>query len=416
MNMDSPSLHSATVAHLPQSRARAYSNLSNHSGDHRIHKQLSSPHLRGISTSQSERLYRLAAENQANDLLSNSAVPFLTPQHSPVPSNLSTDQSIGEPLSGWSNIPPSPPRSDSGIPPSSLDLSHDDLISTTLSAPQDFTSLDHPTAPADMSSSLGFLLPSQYGGGLYETEPESYAMDQTYMPPLRMTQSGPGGMSAFSHTATSSPAMYQSSLAQRRPGEMPTSSPASFDPNATQITSNPYDSPSSGSFTMAPSQSIASLSGATLPSPPMSSSGTPMMHQYGNAMSRSPNLYDQGMYNPNFTTAPAATQLYASSHSMSYPPAFVGSSVNDVLGKPMGNDAAIRVINQRPKPQCWEHGCNGRQFSTFSNLLRHQREKSGTASKSYCPKCGAEFTRTTARNGHLAHDKCTKQRRASDAK
>ncbi|KAI4200477.1 MAG: hypothetical protein LQ350_003925 [Teloschistes chrysophthalmus] len=69
-------------------------------------------------------------------------------------------------------------------------------------------------------------------------------------------------------------------------------------------------------------------------------------------------------------------------------------------------DDSIRIVENPRKPQCWDHGCNGRQFSTFSNLLRHQREKSGTASKSYCPRCGAEFTRTTARNGHMAHDKC----------
>lgn len=74
--------------------------------------------------------------------------------------------------------------------------------------------------------------------------------------------------------------------------------------------------------------------------------------------------------------------------------------------------AHVRVVQSRPKPQCWEHGCNGRQFSTFSNLLRHQREKSGQAAKATCPDCGAEFTRTTARNGHLAHNKC-KQRRNS---
>ena len=60
----------------------------------------------------------------------------------------------------------------------------------------------------------------------------------------------------------------------------------------------------------------------------------------------------------------------------------------------------------RRKPQCWEHGCNGREFSTFSNLLRHQRERNGTANKSICPHCGIEFTRTTARNGHLAGGKC----------
>ena len=65
-----------------------------------------------------------------------------------------------------------------------------------------------------------------------------------------------------------------------------------------------------------------------------------------------------------------------------------------------------RVSGARPKPQCWEHGCNGRPFSTFSNLLRHQREKSGTAAKSSCPRCGAVFTRTTARNGHVENEKC----------
>ncbi|KAL8779033.1 MAG: hypothetical protein Q9213_007131 [Squamulea squamosa] len=72
-------------------------------------------------------------------------------------------------------------------------------------------------------------------------------------------------------------------------------------------------------------------------------------------------------------------------------------------------DETIRILENPRKPQCFDHGCNGRQFSTFSNLLRHQREKSGTASKSYCPRCGAEFTRTTARNGHMAHDKCKPQ-------
>jgi hypothetical protein len=65
-------------------------------------------------------------------------------------------------------------------------------------------------------------------------------------------------------------------------------------------------------------------------------------------------------------------------------------------GNPSVGDAGhVRVVQSRPRPQCWEHGCNGRQFSTFSNLLRHQREKSGQAAKASCPNCGAEFTRTT---------------------
>ncbi|KOS16794.1 Zinc finger protein 629 [Escovopsis weberi] len=85
---------------------------------------------------------------------------------------------------------------------------------------------------------------------------------------------------------------------------------------------------------------------------------------------------------------------------------------NAVLGSQEGSSSQVRVVQGRPKPRCWDHGCNGRQFSTFSNLLRHQREKSGQAAKATCPNCGAEFTRTTARNGHLLHDKC-KQRRST---
>ncbi|CAK7214479.1 hypothetical protein SCUCBS95973_002160 [Sporothrix curviconia] len=85
--------------------------------------------------------------------------------------------------------------------------------------------------------------------------------------------------------------------------------------------------------------------------------------------------------------------------------------VGSAVGSPDPASSGVRVVQSRPKPQCWEHGCNGRQFSTFSNLLRHQREKSGQAAKAVCPNCGAEFTRTTARNGHLQHDKC-KQRRS----
>ncbi|KAK2052397.1 hypothetical protein LY76DRAFT_483964, partial [Colletotrichum caudatum] len=61
----------------------------------------------------------------------------------------------------------------------------------------------------------------------------------------------------------------------------------------------------------------------------------------------------------------------------------------------------VREVKCHPKRQCWEHGCNGRQFSTQSNLLRHRKERSGQATKATCPNCGTEFTRTTARDVHL---------------
>ncbi|KAF4996028.1 hypothetical protein FGRMN_4776 [Fusarium graminum] len=111
--------------------------------------------------------------------------------------------------------------------------------------------------------------------------------------------------------------------------------------------------------------------------------------------------------------------VYAGSNQYSSrsPPAHAGQDVGfmyqvpAVMGAGNGQEAGhVRVVQSRPKPRCWEHGCNGRQFSTFSNLLRHQREKSGQAAKASCPNCGAEFTRTTARNGHLLHDKCKGRR------
>lgn len=132
---------------------------------------------------------------------------------------------------------------------------------------------------------------------------------------------------------------------------------------------------------------------------------------------RSPSIYDAQAYSSSYAApgVQASQPLFPAPQSYSYPPPSAISARSQV---PRNNSESQPrgVVSQKPKPQCWEHGCNGREFSTFSNLLRHQREKSGTAAKSYCPKCGAEFTRTTARNGHLAHEKCSKQRRASEAK
>lgn len=105
----------------------------------------------------------------------------------------------------------------------------------------------------------------------------------------------------------------------------------------------------------------------------------------------------------------AAPAMYPSVTSPGYAPYIPGGAADSQLpgaAQQQVDQRNVRVINSRPKPQCWEHGCNGRQFSTFSNLLRHQREKSGTAGKSYCPRCGAEFTRTTAMKGHMNNEKC----------
>ncbi|KAL2384861.1 hypothetical protein RJZ90_001708 [Blastomyces dermatitidis] len=118
-----------------------------------------------------------------------------------------------------------------------------------------------------------------------------------------------------------------------------------------------------------------------------------------------------------FTSHPA-TEPYSdpSTNMASLTPDYLNHPVPNVTGhaypasvSPAPEDQ-VRIVNSRPKPQCWDHGCNGREFSTFSNLLRHQREKAGTATKSECPHCGTVFTRTTARNGHLAQGKCKAKR------
>ncbi|KAH8602666.1 hypothetical protein B0O99DRAFT_647537 [Bisporella sp. PMI_857] len=208
-------------------------------------------------------------------------------------------------------------------------------------------------------------------------------------------------------------------------------------------TSNPYSiSPRPSPEMMSRTLSEFSNNGLT-PSPHLSqgSQGSPSMSAMG-----SPN-YLAGGFTPQLGDPTA--DLYGNtfsmpSNDMSAFPAFVGmpnyglmnDSLNNFVPRPHSLSSSsdqpnmqqmhnvynnanlkmepdhVRVVHSRPKPQCWEHGCNGRQFSTFSNLLRHQREKSGQATKSSCPNCGAEFTRTTARNGHMAHEKC-KQRRST---
>ncbi|KAI6088005.1 hypothetical protein F4821DRAFT_258462 [Hypoxylon rubiginosum] len=179
-------------------------------------------------------------------------------------------------------------------------------------------------------------------------------------------------------------------------------------------------------YTTAPSQiSLLAEPATTLASSYMPSYSTSPLPDHGSPMftpqfsSLPPSDYLGLNYSPGYPPPPSAHGL-SSHYSRPSPPMPEPGMMYPVQapqvlssGGSTGPEAGhVRVVQSRPKPQCWEHGCNGRQFSTFSNLLRHQREKSGQAAKATCPNCGAEFTRTTARNGHLLHDKC-KQRRNS---
>ena len=41
------------------------------------------------------------------------------------------------------------------------------------------------------------------------------------------------------------------------------------------------------------------------------------------------------------------------------------------------------TVDRMEKPRCFDHGCNGREFLTFSDLFQHQRERLGTATNTY---------------------------------
>lgn len=186
-------------------------------------------------------------------------------------------------------------------------------------------------------------------------------------------------------------------------------------------------------FTSAPSQlSLPSESTTTLATSPYMPAAYSLPLTTGPSEHLFPQYSEPASYMPDYSASystPSTTSSSMSSQSHGFPSHYHRGSLTAEppmmysLPMPMAHqisdahthhqekavNAGVRVVQSRPKPQCWEHGCNGRQFSTFSNLLRHQREKSGHANKSVCPNCGAEFTRTTARNGHLQHDKCKRR-------
>jgi hypothetical protein len=58
------------------------------------------------------------------------------------------------------------------------------------------------------------------------------------------------------------------------------------------------------------------------------------------------------------------------------------------------------------EPRCFEHGCDGRRFSTMSNLRRHQRERNRLARRMVCPWCEATFYRKWTRNQHILRGSC----------
>lgn len=148
--MDSPSLQSTTTAAAHPSRARAYTSFSAQSTVNKrgaIQKRTAdNDRNRSISVSQADRLYRLAAEQQANfehpvPSTAGGGIQWITPQHSPQPQPFTSEQLI-EPFPQWTA--PTPPRSDSGIPSLSVD-SNEEPVTTGISVAPEFA-FDHPSS------------------------------------------------------------------------------------------------------------------------------------------------------------------------------------------------------------------------------------------------------------------------------
>jgi hypothetical protein len=71
------------------------------------------------------------------------------------------------------------------------------------------------------------------------------------------------------------------------------------------------------------------------------------------------------------------------------------------------DDIGTPILTQKTTFQCWDHGCDGRKFSSLSNYRRHCRERIVTSEAMICcPYCGQRFTRTSGRDAHIERGRC----------
>ncbi|KAJ0426546.1 hypothetical protein BJY00DRAFT_91529 [Aspergillus carlsbadensis] len=214
--------------------------------------------------------------------------------------------------------------------------------------------------------------------------PSSMAMDQQSFAQPHGLSSHPGYQVGYSSHHSASPSYYQ-------PGHPSSQYLYSQHSNASQNRHHPRSASIPYSF---PSTSVPTSSS---PMPEHMFTSSPPAY----LVNQSEYYLAQGS-----SISSNAGSIAASPQTQPLMPSGTVYSSPDSAPASTDPEQQVRVISFRPKPQCWDHGCNGREFSTFSNLLRHQREKSGVVAKAECPSCGAVFTRTTARNIHVAQGKC----------
>ncbi|KAF1810579.1 hypothetical protein P152DRAFT_450952 [Eremomyces bilateralis CBS 781.70] len=282
--------------------------------------------------------------------------------------------------------------------------------------------LTQQSADAQAMSALGFILPTSFDQmDPYTSNYQSHhylsghysAADQN-----RTLSSASHASAPITSAYAATPPMTASNPGSPDPRTMSTRERSqSYHSAITSPYQTAHPSPPAGYSTLGYAQPVHP---AVSPHPAYSNlaSQVPEPTSYGTAMAGSSNGYAAANYPSGYEALPTAPSFY-SPHSVihpgtqtSIPASYMASTGEHTTSSAASSDEPVRILHSRPKPQCWDHGCNGRQFSTFSNLLRHQREKSGTASKSNCPRCGAEFTRTTARNGHMANEKCKRRQKS----
>lgn len=110
---------------------------------------------------------------------------------------------------------------------------------------------------------------------------------------------------------------------------------------------------------------------------------------------------------PASPSAPQPAQ-YASATQNSLPGLhFTSTTVCPVLAAMNANASTSAAHTTSRDLRCWEHNCNGRKFSTLSNLARHQREKAGDRMVYVCQKCRTSFVRRSTLQDHLSRRTCS---------
>jgi hypothetical protein len=125
--------------------------------------------------------------------------------------------------------------------------------------------------------------------------------------------------------------------------------------------------------------------------------------QYSPQYNQNPSLY---LPHPSTTTY--SNQGYATSAGYPTPTSHYSQSVSSPQEQGSELEHAGNKVFYCNNPNHGNGGCSNRRMSTYSNLLRHNREQEGRSAKVYCPRCGRDFTRKTAMLQHMTNEKCKK--------